>query len=103
MLATFVAKRGDKAVDAWQNAPQKAVDGALVYQASQCGTCHKLNGVGDDVGPPLNGIGERRDRAWIERHFADPPGLSPGSIMPVFAFSPRDLKLITDYITSIPK
>jgi nitric oxide reductase subunit C len=103
MLATFVAKRGDKAVDAWQNAPQSAVDGALLYLASQCPTCHKLNGVGDNMGPPINGVGERRERAWIEQHFADPRKLSPGSEMPAFNFSPRDLKLITDYITSIPK
>jgi ubiquinol-cytochrome c reductase cytochrome b subunit len=103
MLAAFVAMRGDKALDAWQNAPQSAVDGALVYQANQCATCHKLNGVGDNLGPPLNGVGERHDRTWIERHFADPPKLSPNSIMPVFTFSPGDLKLITDYITRIPK
>jgi ubiquinol-cytochrome c reductase cytochrome b subunit len=103
MLATFVAKRSDKAVDAWQNAPQSAVDGALIYQANECASCHKLNGVGDDLGPPINGIGERRDRAWIEQHFADPPKFAPNSIMPAFTFSPGDLKLITDYITKIPK
>ena len=103
MLVTFVTKRSEKAVDAWKNAPQSAVDGALVYQANECASCHKLNGVGDDLGPPLNGIGERRDRAWIEQHFADPPKYSPDSIMPAFTFSPGDLKLITDYISGIPK
>jgi len=45
----------------------------------------------------------RRDRAWIEQHFADPPKLAPGSSMPNFQFNARDLKLITDYITAIPK
>jgi ubiquinol-cytochrome c reductase cytochrome b subunit len=103
MLVTFVTKRSDKAVDAWQNAPQSAVDGALIYQANDCGSCHKLNGIGDDLGPPMNGVGERRDRTWIEQHFADPPKYSPNSIMPAFTFSPGDLKLITDYISKIPK
>ena len=103
MLVTFVSKRSDKAVDAWQNAPQSAVDGALLYQANECASCHKINGVGDELGPPLNGIGERRDRTWIEQHFTDPPKYSPNSIMPAFTFSPGDLKLITDYITAIPK
>jgi ubiquinol-cytochrome c reductase cytochrome b subunit len=103
MLVTFVTKRSDRAVDAWQTAPQAAVDGALIYQANECASCHKLNGVGDDLGPPLNGVGERRDRVWIEQHFADPPKFSPNSIMPSFTFSPGDLKLITDYITKIPK
>jgi cbb3-type cytochrome oxidase cytochrome c subunit len=75
-----------------QNAPQIAVEGAMIYQADDCASCHKING-----------IGERRDRTWIQQHFADPPKFSPNSIMPNYTFSPRDLKLITDYITSIPK
>jgi cbb3-type cytochrome oxidase cytochrome c subunit len=103
MLATFVATRSEKELDAWQNAPESAIEGALIYQSSQCANCHKLNSVGGDLGPPLNGIGERRDRRWIEEHFADPSKLSPDSIMPSYAFLPLDLKLLTDYITSIPK
>lgn len=103
MLVTFVTKRSDKAVDAWMHAPQSAVDGALIYQANECASCHKLNGVGDDLGPRINGIGERRERAWIEQHFADPPKFAPDSIMPAFTFPPGDLKRITDYISAIPK
>jgi cytochrome c2 len=103
MLVTFVTQRNDKAVDAWQNAPQTAVDGALIYQANDCTSCHKLNGTGDELGPPLNGVGERHERSWIEGHFADPPKYSPDSIMPAFHFKPGELKLITDYITAIPK
>ncbi len=103
ILAAFVAERSAKAVDAWQNAPQNAVEGALIYQANDCGSCHKLNGVGDELGPALNGVGERHDRSWIEQHFADPPKYSPDSIMPAFQFKPGELKLITDYIAAIPR
>ena len=103
MLAAFVADRSAQAVDAWQNAPQNAVEGALIYQANDCGSCHKLNGVGDELGPALNGIGERHDRSWIEQHFADPPKYSPDSIMPPFQFKPDELKLLTDYLVAIPR
>lgn len=103
MLVTFVTKRGEKAVDAWQNAPQSAVEGALIYQANDCATCHKLNGVGDELGPSLDGVGEHHDRQWIEQHFSDPAKLSPDSLMPPFKFKPEELKLITDYISAIPK
>src|SRR5579863_425496 len=102
-LVTFLTKRGDKAVEAWRNAPQGAVEGALIYQARACASCHRLNGAGNDLGPPLNGVGERRDRAWIEGHFANPPKYSSGSIMPSSQFKPDQLKLITDYIMAIPK
>jgi len=103
MLAAFVAERGALAVDAWQNAPQNAVEGALIYQANDCGSCHKLNGVGDELGPAINGVGERHNRAWIEQHFADPPKYSPDSIMPPFQFKPDELKLLTDYLVAIPR
>jgi ubiquinol-cytochrome c reductase cytochrome b subunit len=103
MLAVFVAERSAQAVDAWQHAPQNAVEGALIYQANDCGSCHKLNGVGDELGPALNGVGERHDRSWIERHFADPPKYSPGSIMPAFQFKPDELKPLTDYLMAIPR
>ena len=103
MLAAFVAERGAQAVDAWQNAPQNAVEGALIYQANDCGSCHKLNGIGDELGPALNGVGERHDRSWIEQHFADPPKYSPDSIMPAFQFKPDEVKLLTDYLVAIPR
>ena len=103
MLAAFVAERSVQAVDAWRNTPQNAVEGALIYQANDCGSCHKLNGVGDELGPALNGEGERRDRSWIEQHFADPPKYSPDSIMPSFQFKPDELKLLTDYLMAIPR
>ncbi len=103
MLATFVAKRGDKAVDAWENAPQEAVEGAMIFIANDCGSCHKLNGIGEELGPPLNGIGERESKQWIEDHFEDPRKYTKDSIMPAFHFSPRDRDLITNYVMSIPK
>ena len=103
MLAVFVVERSAQAVDAWRNAPQTAVEGAQIYQANDCGSCHKLNGVGDELGPALNGVGERHDRNWIEQHFADPPKYSPDSIMPAFQFKPDQLKLLTDYIMAIPR
>jgi cbb3-type cytochrome oxidase cytochrome c subunit len=57
----------------------------------------------DPAGVELCTVGERRDRAWIEGHFANPPEYSSGSIMPSSQFKPDQLKLITDYIMAIPK
>lgn len=102
-LATFVAQRDAKAVEAWSGAPQQAVEGAMVYQASQCAMCHELNGVGQKVGPPLNGVAGRRTRDWLENHFADPQKFSPGSTMPPYKFNSHDLDRITSYLLEIPK
>ena len=103
ILINFVTKRGDQAVQAWQGAPEQAVEGAMVYMQSQCAGCHELNGVGQKLGPPLNGVGGRRTREWLEGHFADPPKFSPGSTMPPYKFNSRDLDRITTYLMAIPK
>ena len=57
----------------------------------------------DDEGPPLNGVGERHDRAWLEQHFVNPAKFVPNTSMPNFQFTPSELKLITDYISAIPR
>jgi len=101
-LAAFLLKLNPDNATALDAAPQFAVDGALVYQASHCGDCHKVNGAGVAVGPVLNGVDKRRSRSWVEEHFADPPKLSPGSIMPPYKFSRKDLDSITAYLFSLP-
>lgn len=39
-----------------------------------CLTCHSI-GEGVRIGPDLQGVGERRDREWLERWVADPLGM----------------------------
>ena len=102
-LVNFVTKRNDLAVKAWAGAPQIGVEGAMVYQANQCGACHKLNGAGMETGPALNGVADHHNREWIEGHFADPAKFSPGSTMPAYKLSSHDLDRLTSYIMEIPK
>ena len=101
-LVNFVTKRSDAASKPG-SAPQAAVEGAMVYQANQCAACHKLNGVGMQTGPPLNGVADHRNREWLEGHFADPQKFSPGSTMPAYKLSSHDLDRLTSYIMEIPK
>ena len=73
----------------------------MVYQQNKCGICHQVNGVGQKLGPPLNGLAQRRKREWVERHFAEPQKMSPGSTMPPYRFAPQDLQNVTDYLMSL--
>jgi cbb3-type cytochrome oxidase cytochrome c subunit len=102
-LAAFLLKLNPDNATAIEMAPEFAVDGAMVYQANGCSDCHKVNGAGMDVGPALNGLDKRRSRSWVEDHFADPPKLSPGSIMPAYKFSQKDLDSLTAYLFSLPE
>lgn len=102
-LAAFLLKLNPKNSDALQSAPAMAVQGAMVYQQFQCGSCHQVNRVGMRIGPPLNGVSARRNRDWVVEHFQNPQKLSPGTVMPPYRFSPKDLDAITSYLLALPK
>ena len=101
-LAAFLLKLNARNSKALQSAPPFAVDGAMVYQQYQCSACHQVNGVGMKMGPPLNGLAKRRTREWIEEHFANPQKVSPGTVMPPYKFTTRELDRITSYLTALP-
>jgi ubiquinol-cytochrome c reductase cytochrome b subunit len=102
-LAAFLLKLNPENASALSNAPEFATQGALVYQANHCGSCHMVNNVGMKVGPPLNGLAKRQSRSWVEDHFVDPQKLSPGSFMPPYKLSPKDLENLTSYLFALPE
>ena len=102
-LAAFLLKLTPSNAEALLATPQFAASGAMVYQSKMCGACHTVNGVGMKIGPPLNGLSRRQTRSWVEEHFADPQKLSPGSIMPPYRLSPKDMEALTSYLFALPE
>lgn len=101
-LAAFLLKLNPRNAEALQSAPDFAAQGAMIFQANQCGGCHIVNGTGMKVGPPLNGLSERRSVNWVERHFAEPQAMSPGTMMPPYKFSRSDMDQLLTYLFSLP-
>ena len=102
-LAAFLLKLTPGNAEALQSAPDFAVNGAMLYQTNNCGTCHMVNGVGMKVGPPLNGLSKRRTDSWVSRHFVAPQVLSPGSIMPPYRLQPADMQDLVGYLMTLPE
>jgi len=102
-LSTFVLKLTAQDEEALLATPDELVQGAVVYQKNHCDVCHQINGVGKKIGPPLDGVGQHRDRAWLEAHFRDPKSKSPGSMMPPYNFSAQDMDAICKYLLQLPK
>jgi ubiquinol-cytochrome c reductase cytochrome b subunit len=102
-LAAFLLKLNPDNATAIQDAPDFVTQGALVYKANGCSECHKVNGVGLDAGPSLNGLAKRHSRSWVRDHFADPPKLSPGTFMPAYKLSQRDMDNLTAYLFYLPE
>jgi ubiquinol-cytochrome c reductase cytochrome b subunit len=81
--------------------PDFVVQAAALYQKNSCGSCHKVNGVGQTMGPPLNGISQRRSEQWAIDHFNKPQALSPGSPMPPYKFAPKDMDAMVNWLFTL--
>jgi cbb3-type cytochrome oxidase cytochrome c subunit len=59
---------------------EAGLQGHALYRSLGCHNCHRAMGVGE-IGhaPVLDGEGTRRTLAWLERYFADPSAVVPGS------------------------
>ena len=101
-LAAFLLKLTPHNAEALANAPGFAVQAALLFQGKNCGSCHEVNGVGMKIGPPLNGLARRRTKTWVVQHFGNPEALSPGSFMPPYQFSQRDMDNLVAYLFTLP-
>ena len=102
-LAKLVTKRDEDGLTTWADPPMKEIAGAMLFQSRGCGFCHMVNGAGGKNAPVLNGLAGRRERDWVEGHFADPKKFSPNSQMPAYKFTAEELDQITSYLMEIPK
>lgn len=102
-LSLFVENLTPDNASKMEDIPQQVIRGAEVFVMNGCGTCHKVNSMGGGIGPPLNGVADRRKRQWVAAHFLDPQKLSHGSIMPPYRFSAADENAIIMYLFSLPE
>ena len=102
-LASFLLKLSPKNAQVLDSAPATAVEGAMLYKANQCGTCHMANGEGMKIGPELNGLSLRKSKEWVQEHLRNPQAHTPDSPMPSYKFSPTELDRLVSYLFSIPR
>jgi ubiquinol-cytochrome c reductase cytochrome b subunit len=102
-LSEFILKLDPQNEAALQSTPDPVVKGAMLYQTQHCSSCHIANGGGMQVGPALNGVSARHDRAWLEEHFRDPQKMSPGSPMPAYKFTPQEMDQMIQFLVVLPK
>ena len=101
-LAAFLIKLNPGNAEKLHSAPSFALDGAVLYQQNNCGACHQVNGVGQKLGPGLNGLSRRRSTDWVIGHFAEPQKFSPGSTMPPYKLTSKESDRLTSYLMALP-
>ena len=86
--------------------------GRALYDKLNCATCHTIGGGGGKIGPPLDGIGARRDAAFMTGHLTNPqehatkyPELHGGkpSIMPPTNATPEQTRQLVAYLMTLPE
>lgn len=78
--------------------------GKQLYAEFGCAGCHRIHGEGGAVAPDLSFVGDTRpDREWHIKHFKDPQSVSPGSFMPKFPLTDRQLQDLTSYMLSLKR
>jgi mono/diheme cytochrome c family protein len=97
-----------------QYAPELAL-GRQLFVERGCQSCHKLDGVGGQLGPALDGEGlkikhqlpmahvkaEHTVPNWLEQHFEHPQSIVPGSQMRPPRLTPAENEALTIYMLSL--
>jgi len=98
VLQANTAPTSDPAATA---AKKAALDAAPTMVKTVCIGCHAVGGAGGKVGPALDGVANRYDRAALDKWLADPQAIKPGTAMPNFGLSDADREQIVDYLMKL--
>lgn len=66
-----------------------------------CVACHALQAQGGTVGPALDGIGTRRDAAYITKWLHDPASIKSDSKMPKLPLSNEDIVELSAFLSQL--
>lgn len=75
--------------------------GIQVVHAKSCMVCHKINGVGGQIGPALNGVADRYSEDWLKTWLRDPQAVREGSRMPNFHFTDEEISAVVEYLKTL--
>jgi nitric oxide reductase subunit C len=81
----------------------RAEDAKALYE-KKCKVCHSIAGDAGkmaDKGGPLDGIGSKRDEAWLRAYFADPKSKIPDAKMPKVKLTQAEWDALVAYMLTL--
>ena len=63
-----------------------------------CSACHSLAGQGGNIGPALDGVGERYEEAYLSDWLSDPQSVKAGTTMPKLPLTESDLEALVSFL-----
>ena len=80
-----------------------ADEGKTLYD-QKCKSCHSIGsdaGKMANVGGKLDGVGSKRDTAWLKAYIADPKSQMPNAKMPKIKLEPAQLDDLVAYMLTL--
>ena len=74
--------------------------GPLVFQQT-CTACHAVDGRGGNIGPALDGVGDRFDADYLGRWLTDPTSVRPETTMPQLGLSDAQVEELVTYLSTL--
>lgn len=74
----------------------------LIENRLACLGCHRIDGRGGQIGPSLDGLGDRAEADYVRRMILDPAGTIPGTTMPRQTVRDVDLDRLVVYLLALP-
>lgn len=65
-----------------------------------CTSCHSVGGAGGNVGPALDGVGNRYDEAKLRAWLHNPTSIKPGTKMPNLHLAEQDVDALVPFLLS---
>jgi mono/diheme cytochrome c family protein len=93
-------------------ATPESEQGRAVFEKLNCASCHSIGGRGGRMGPPMDGVGGRRDEEFLIAHLTDPeehakkfPELHANqpNRMPHPHATAEEVRLIVAYLLTLPE
>lgn len=76
--------------------------GGALFKEKGCFGCHKIGGTGGNVGPAMEGVGNRYDAVKLSQYIQDPASVNPKSRMPKQSdLTPDEAKQIAQFLMSL--
>ncbi len=76
--------------------------GAALVKEEGCLGCHRIGGVGSDVGPALDGVGSKYDPNTLAEYIRNPQKINPASAMPAQTqIQPPEANSIAEFLAGL--
>ncbi len=77
--------------------------GRTLVQQRGCLGCHVAEGQGGTMGPPLDGVSDRRTETFVLGQLRNPQANDPASLMPNLGLAPDEVEAIWTYLKTLDR